>query len=134
MAFDEYPITQLPLTKLVVFIIATTGEGDPPQSMIEGWKFLLRRDLPANSLKQVNFSVFGLGDSSYALFNAMAKKLTQRMLDLGANLFQKVGLGDYQHDFGFEGEFDPWLQELWSSLKSMLPPVHPMLLEPANTN
>ena len=63
--------------------------------MIDPWKFLLRRDLPANSLKQVNFSVFGLGDSSYELFNAMAKKLTQRMLDLGANLFQKVGLGDY---------------------------------------
>ena len=47
----------------------------------------------------------------------MAKKLTQRMLDLGANLFHKVGLGDHQHDFGYEGEFDPWLGQLWANLK-----------------
>ena len=133
MAFDEYPIIQLPVTKRVVFIIATTGDGEPPQTMINAWKFLLRKDLPPNSLKQVNFCVFGLGDSSYALFNAMAKKLTQRMLDLGACLFQKVGLGDHQHDFGYEGEFDPWLSELWASLKLQLPPVHPMLLEPSNS-
>lgn len=76
MAFDEYPIMQLPVTKMVVLIIATTGEGEAPQTMINAWKFLLRRDLPPNSLKQVNFTVFGLGDSTYALFNAMAKKLT----------------------------------------------------------
>lgn len=90
-------------------MIATTGDGEPPQTMLNAWQFLLRRDLPASSLRQVKFSVFGLGDSSYAIFNAMAKKLTQRMLDLGATLFHKVGLGDFQHDFGYEGEFDPWL-------------------------
>ena len=106
---DEFQIIKLPLTKLAVFIIATTGEGEAPETMQNSWKFLLRRDLPANSLKQLKFSVFGLGDSSYALFNAMAKKLTQRLLDLGATLIHQVGLGDYQHDFGYEGEFDPWL-------------------------
>jgi sulfite reductase alpha subunit-like flavoprotein len=50
--------------------------------------------LPPGSLGNINFTVFGLGDSSYALFNAMAKKLTQRLLNLGATLFHKVGLGD----------------------------------------
>ena len=84
--------------------------------MQKAWKFLLRSDLPPNSLSKVSFTVFGLGDSSYALFNAMAKKLTQRMINLGSNLFHKVGLGDYQHDFGFEGEFDPWLQNLWPGI------------------
>jgi sulfite reductase alpha subunit-like flavoprotein len=56
-------------------VIATTGEGEAPTSMSKAWKFLLRRDLPPGSLKTLNFSVFGLGDSSYELFNAMAKKL-----------------------------------------------------------
>jgi sulfite reductase alpha subunit-like flavoprotein len=77
--------------------------------MHNAWKFLLRSDLPATSLAGVRFTVFGLGDSSYALYNAMAKKLTSRMLNLGATLFHKIGLGDHQHDFGYEGEFDPWL-------------------------
>ncbi|CDW72589.1 nadph-dependent diflavin oxidoreductase 1 [Stylonychia lemnae] len=88
--------------------------------MINSWKFLLRSDLPKNSLQQLNFSVFGLGDSSYEKFNAMAKKLTQRLIDLGANLFHKVGLGDYQHDFNYEGEFDPWLNNLWQSMNKVL--------------
>ena len=95
MEFDRLQITQLPVTRLVIFVIATTGDGEAPATMINAWKFLLRSDLPANSLKKLNFTVFGLGDSSYALFNAMAKKLAQRLLDLGANLFHKVGLGDY---------------------------------------
>ena len=117
LGFDEFPILQLPTSKLIVFVIATTGDGEAPQTMLNAWKFLLRRDLPPNSLKSLKFSVFGLGDSSYALFNAMAKKLTQRLMDLGATLFHKVGLGDYQHDFGYEGEFDPWLAQLWPNLK-----------------
>lgn len=82
------------MTKLVVFVIATTGDGEPPQTMLNAWRFLLRRDLPPGSLSGLKFTVFGLGDSSYSLFNAMAKKLTQRLLDLGAQLFHKVGLGD----------------------------------------
>ena len=95
MEMDSFKIFNLPTEKLVVFIIATTGEGEAPTSMVNSWKFLLRKDLPPNSLSKLKFTVFGLGDSSYELFNAMAKKLTQRLLDLGAQLTHNVGLGDY---------------------------------------
>jgi sulfite reductase alpha subunit-like flavoprotein len=44
--------------------------------MINAWRFLLRKDLPPGSLSNLKFTVFGLGDSSYEKFNAMAKKLT----------------------------------------------------------
>ena len=84
MSFDEYNIFQLPTEKLAIFVVATTGDGDPPTNMINSWRFLLRKDLPAGSLTTLRFSVFGLGDSSYEKFNAMAKKVTQRLLDLGA--------------------------------------------------
>lgn len=89
--------------------------------MINSWRFLLRSDIPKDSLKNLNFTVFGLGDSTYEKFNAMAKKLTQRLLDLGANLFHKVGLGDYQHDFEYEGEYDPWMNAMWRNLLKVLP-------------
>jgi hypothetical protein len=36
-----------------------------------------------------------LGDSSYEYFNAMAKKLAKRLIDLGGTLVHEVGLGDY---------------------------------------
>lgn len=84
-----------------MFIVATTGEGECPSSMQNTWKFLLRADLPAGSLKNLNFAVFGLGDSSYELFNAMAIKATKRLLDLGAGMVLETGLGDYQHDFEY---------------------------------
>ena len=116
MELDTYPIFQLPTEHFVVFIVATTGEGEAPTSMVKSWQFLLRKDLPSNSLENLNFTVFGLGDSSYEYFNAVAKKLTQRLLDLGGKLVQKVGLGDYQHDFEYNGEFDPWLEAFWPNL------------------
>ena len=103
----------------MVFIIATTGEGEAPSSMAKTWQFLLRSDLPSNSLAKMRFTVFGLGDSSYELFNAMAKKLTKRLLDLGASLFHDMALGDYQHDFEYQGEFDPWMDSLWPKLQEV---------------
>ena len=87
MEIDEYPIMQLPTAKLIVFIVSTTGEGEVPETMKNTWKFLLRSDLPPQSLKSLSFTVFGLGDSSYALFNAAAKKLAKRLINLGATLF-----------------------------------------------
>lgn len=102
-AFDEYDIRKLPAVKYAVFVVATTGDGDPPPNMMKSWKFLLRSDLGASPLKDLKFSIFGLGDSAYQHFNAMARKLYQRLLSLGATVFQERALGDDQHDFGYEG-------------------------------
>lgn len=95
MEFDEFPIMKLPTSKLIVFIVSTTGEGEVPETMKNAWKFLLRSDLPASSLNSLKFTIFGLGDSSYSLFNAAAKKLAKRLINLGAQLIHEVGLGDY---------------------------------------
>ena len=50
MEFDDFNIFTLPTEKLVVFVVATTGDGDPPSTMVNAWKFLLRKDLPPGSL------------------------------------------------------------------------------------
>lgn len=42
------------------------------------------RGLPADSLEGMRFAVFGLGDSGYAKYNAAARKLHARLLQLGA--------------------------------------------------
>ena len=44
-SFDEYDIRKLPAQKYAVFVVATTGDGDPPPNMTKSWKFLLRSDL-----------------------------------------------------------------------------------------
>ena len=57
------------------------------------WKFLLIKELPLDSLAGIKFSVFGLGDSGYQKYNAAARKLYQRFLQLGATEFHERGLG-----------------------------------------
>lgn len=67
------------------------------------------------------FAVFGLGDSSYTKFNFVAKRLYKRLQHLGANPLLSLGLGDDQHDLGYDGAADPWLEDLWSSLLKLYP-------------
>jgi len=118
LAMDDYDVTNLPNEKFVIFVAATTGQGDPPDNMKNFWRFLLIKDLPSDSLAGINFTVFGMGDSGYAKFNAVARRLYQRVLQLGAKEFHERGMGDDQHEFGYDTEFIPWLERLYESFKS----------------
>lgn len=69
----------------------------------------------------MKFGLFGLGDSSYKLFNAVGRKLFQRLLQLGATSLCDRGLGDDQHPLGIDGAFDVWIQSLLESLKKHFP-------------
>ncbi|KAM4019635.1 NADPH-dependent diflavin oxidoreductase 1 isoform 2-T2 [Anomaloglossus baeobatrachus] len=122
-AMDSYSIVNLVHEQLVIFVCATTGQGDPPDNMRNFWRFIFRRQLPQNSLCQMDYAVLGLGDSSYAKFNFVAKKLHKRLQHLGANPIQSPALGDDQHDLGPDAVLEPWLNELWDKVVSLYP--HP---------
>ena len=122
---DEYEIDKLPAEGMAVFVAATTGDGEAPDNMkVFGrsccfveissrhlplrsqsfWRFILQRGLPPTALQSLKFSIFGLGDSGYAQFNATARKLQQRLLQLGAAEFCPRGLGDDQSEpLGMDG-------------------------------
>uniref|UniRef100_A0A8D9DSL0 NADPH-dependent diflavin oxidoreductase 1 n=1 Tax=Cacopsylla melanoneura TaxID=428564 RepID=A0A8D9DSL0_9HEMI len=119
-SMDEYPINSLIFDTLVVFVCSTTGQGDPPDNMRKFWKFLLRKNLPENSLQNMTFAVLGLGDSSYVKFNFVAKKLHRRLESLGAAPLIEVGLADDQHDLGADAVVDVWLKELWNKLSQQM--------------
>ena len=108
VAMDDFPRMELPDQKLVIFVASTTGDGEVPETMFNFWRFLLRRGLPAGVLGDVKFAVFGLGDSSYPKFNAVARRLDVRLRQLGAQPFVQIGLGDDQSEFGVYGDFDVW--------------------------
>lgn len=120
-ALDSYNIATLIIEPLVVFVCATTGQGDPPDDMKNFWRFLFRRNLPANSLCQMDYAVLGLGDSSYPKFNFVAKKLHKRLEQLGGSAIMSAGLGDEQHDLGADAVVDPWLREFWEKALSLYP-------------
>ncbi|BES91572.1 FAD Hypothetical protein domain [Nesidiocoris tenuis] len=123
MAMDEFPITDLLYERVVVFVVSTTGQGDPPANMAKTWSFLLRRSLPADSLAKMWVAVLGLGDSSYAKFNFVAKKLHRRLTQgLGATALCPVGLADDQHDLGPSAVIDPWTIDLLDHVKTKVYP------------
>ncbi|XP_063222983.1 NADPH-dependent diflavin oxidoreductase 1 isoform X3 [Bacillus rossius redtenbacheri] len=109
-------VSQLIDEPLVVFVCSTTGQGEEPDNMKSFWKFLLRKNLPPNSLQYMRFAVLGLGDSSYARFNWVAKRLWRRLLQLGARPVVGVGLADDQHDLGADALVETWLRDLWRAL------------------
>ncbi|XP_040262017.1 NADPH-dependent diflavin oxidoreductase 1 isoform X1 [Bufo bufo] len=120
-SLDSYNIAGLVHEPLVMFVCATTGQGDPPDNMKNFWRFIFRRNLPHNSLCLMDYAVLGLGDSSYPKFNFIAKKLHKRLLLLGANPLQSPALGDDQHDLGPDAVVDPWLNNLWDKVLSLYP-------------
>ncbi|XP_021887963.1 NADPH-dependent diflavin oxidoreductase 1-like [Carica papaya] len=68
-SIDEFDASFLPHEDTVIFVVSTTGQGDPPDSMKVFWRFLLQRNLSRHWLEGVHYAVFGLGDSSYQKYN-----------------------------------------------------------------
>ena len=120
-ALDEFNLDELVTIPLAVFIVSTTGQGEPPDNMRKFWKALMSRHLPSSTFASLNYTVFGLGDSTYADYNVVARKLFIRLKQLGANAFHIKGLGDDMHDFGYEAEYHPWCHGLWTSLQKFYP-------------
>lgn len=102
--------------QLIVFVVATTGQGDTPANMKIFWKRLLGKSLQTDLLQNLNYGVLGLGDSSYPKFNFAAKKLNKRLAQLGGKELLPIGLADDQHNLGIDAVVDPWLKELWEKI------------------
>lgn len=108
----------------VVFIASTTGDGAFPDSALSFWRSLLRKELQGDFLGHLSFTCFGYGDTAYDKYNAAARKLWNRLLQLGAKAFCARGLGDDSspRGLGAEGDLDWWLTTvLWPSLDSLCP-------------
>lgn len=121
LAMDDYPLTDLIKEKLVLFVCATTGQGEEPDNMKHFWSFLLRKSLPPHSLSAISHSVVGLGDSSYLKFNFAAKRLHRRLAQLGAHCLHEPLYADEQHELGTDGMIDPWLEGYWKIVMALYP-------------
>ncbi|QSZ32284.1 hypothetical protein DSL72_001858 [Monilinia vaccinii-corymbosi] len=118
---DLVDIRELSKYTLVLFTISTTGQGEFPKNSRKFWNSLLRKRLPPDCLSHVNFTTFGLGDSSYAKFNFAARKLHKRLEQLGGNEIYPRGEGDEQHEEGVDGTFLSWYIDLRKKLLELYP-------------
>jgi len=121
VALNDIDFSALSKFRLALIVVATTGQGDPPLNMRRLWQEMLWASIPKTALCHLRFALFGLGDSHYREFNYTARKLHARLQGLGAQPFVQLGLGDDQHDFGFEQELDPWAELMWAELAKLCP-------------
>nr|6J79_A Chain A, Heme oxygenase 1,NADPH--cytochrome P450 reductase [Rattus norvegicus]6J79_B Chain B, Heme oxygenase 1,NADPH--cytochrome P450 reductase [Rattus norvegicus] len=111
--YDLADLSSLPEIdkSLVVFCMATYGEGDPTDNAQDFYDWLQETDV---DLTGVKFAVFGLGNKTYEHFNAMGKYVDQRLEQLGAQRIFELGLGD--DDGNLEEDFITWREQFWPAV------------------
>jgi len=46
--------------KYVVIVCSTTGEGEPPETVVKFWRRIKRTTLPADHLSHITYSLLGI--------------------------------------------------------------------------
>ncbi|KAF9426910.1 hypothetical protein BGZ94_005810 [Podila epigama] len=107
----------------LVFVVSTTGDGDPPDNSTKFWRHL--RKLKGTGLTKAKYAILGLGDTNYDNFCQTAKRLDTKLQELGATPFYPRGLAD--DATGLEDIVDPWIKNLWPALAHQVistPTIH----------
>jgi hydroxylamine reductase len=118
----------------IFFVCSTYGVGEFPTNAAEFWKELSHDRLP--QMKQIPFSILGLGNSHNEHFNAAAKKLSDKLKEMGATNLVRMQLSCELQNNGHEGVFRAWKKNLWPSLglveskKGVLTPTYALPTAP----
>ena len=96
---------------LVVFCLATYGEGDPTDNAQQLHDFLQAANTDLSSLR---YAVFGLGNKTYEHFNEMGKICDDKLNEMGARRIHTLGLGD--DDGSLEEDFMRWRELFWRAV------------------
>jgi len=106
----DYEPDQLSSESLVVFLVATYGEGEPTDNARDFYEYLKNSSLSADTLSGVKFTVFGLGNKQYKIYQAMGRFFDKRLEEIGAERMFKEGEGDADADI--EEDFEEWKNQM----------------------
>ncbi|KAJ3360129.1 hypothetical protein GGF32_008594 [Allomyces javanicus] len=116
---DAEELAKVPKSKLVVFVLATYGEGEPTDNAVALNEYLSQQyeefrnaDTGDKPLRNLHYAVFGLGNKTYELFNAMARNIDKYCTALGATRIGPCGEGD--DDANMEEDFGRWRETVWT--------------------
>ncbi|ANZ22626.1 sulfite reductase subunit alpha [Buchnera aphidicola (Diuraphis noxia)] len=104
----NYKFKKIKNEKILILIISTQGEGEPPEEALSFYKFLMSTQVP--KLNFLYYSIFGLGDISYDLFCQAGKDFDKRLKELGANSL----LDRFDADIEYENDYNKWSKKLLS--------------------
>lgn len=108
---DALPPRELKNERLLYIVISTQGDGDPPDDARGLFEYLLGKRAP--QLPELRYAVLGLGDSSYPQFNAVGRRLDERLAELGAQRLFDRG----EADLDIETIATPWSRQALDSAR-----------------
>ena len=118
---DEMKSGTSDVKKLSIFLMATYGEGEPTDNANRFSAWLNGEEAAGNEgiasaddLKNLNFSVFGLGNRQYEHYNRMGKTINKELEKFGGKRVVEYNEGD--DDGNLEEDFDNWKAGMWPSL------------------
>ncbi|KAJ2517564.1 hypothetical protein GGI11_003118 [Coemansia sp. RSA 2049] len=116
---NDYKKFKFDELRTVVFVVSTTGDGDPPDNSARFWRALKKtsRDDGA-AYAHLRYAILGLGDTNYSNFCNTARRLDKQLGELGATSFYPTGLAD--DGTGLEEVVEPWIEGLWPALAKEL--------------
>jgi sulfite reductase (NADPH) flavoprotein alpha-component len=113
-ASGSYPLRDLARERLLIVVVSTQGDGDPPDDARGFLEFLASRRAP--KLEQLSYSVLALGDSSYPKFCETGRQVDERLAALGAKrLLDRVDC-----DVDYDTLATPWLDRVVTTARDTL--------------
>jgi len=120
--FDYDNLDAIPSDKVVMFVLATYGEGEPTDNAVDFYEFITGEDVnfsQGNTLDNLNYVAFGLGNNTYEHYNLMVRKVDKALEKLGAHRIGDAGEGD-DGAGTMEEDFLAWKDPMWKALQEKM--------------
>lgn len=112
---------------VAIFIMATFGEGEPTDNATDFHTFITDENVSFsqggtvsdNPLCNINYVMFGLGNSTYEHFSAVSKRIDGILSKLGAQKLAATGQGD-DGERTTEEDFLAWKESMWTALSEQM--------------
>ncbi|KFA72831.1 hypothetical protein S40288_08553 [Stachybotrys chartarum IBT 40288] len=124
---EEYDFDNLdtvPNDKVLMFVLATYGEGEPTDNAVEFYEFITGEDVSFSEgnetpLGNLNYVAFGLGNNTYEHYNSMVRNVDAAFKKLGAHRIGTAGEGD-DGAGTMEEDFLAWKDPMWEQLAAKM--------------
>ncbi|KAJ4149675.1 hypothetical protein NW754_001110 [Fusarium falciforme] len=122
--YDFDNLDTIPSDKVVMFVLATYGEGEPTDNAVDFYEFITGEDASFTEdndppLGNLNYVAFGLGNNTYEHYNSMVRNVNKALEKLGAHRIGEAGEGD-DGAGTMEEDFLAWKDPMWEALAKKL--------------
>lgn len=108
-SLDQYRLTDLEKEELLLLVISTQGDGEPPATAKKFYDHIHQQQL---ALDKLRFSVLALGDSSYPMFCKAGEDVDNQLTRLGASRITPI----QKCDADYSDDANSWFEQVLKAL------------------